>query len=252
MAERTGYAPGAPNWVDLTVPDLEAALTFYGGLFGWEFEDQGEEAGHYHQALKHGKRVAGIGPNQPGTPPMAFWTTYLTGTDVDAHASQIRSAGGKVTFGPMQVLDAGRMVAAQDPAGAMFGIWEPGEHTGAQLHDEHAALSWNELMTRDLEGAAGFYGSLFDYALEPLPEQPEGYRLLKLGDDYVGGIWSLTDESPARWVAYFKFDDVDAGFERVRELGGELTGDPLDSPYGRWAPVRDPQGASFHLISTNP
>ena len=44
MAERTSYAPGSPSWVDLTVPDLEAALTFYGGLLGWEFEDKGEEA----------------------------------------------------------------------------------------------------------------------------------------------------------------------------------------------------------------
>ena len=190
MAERTSYAPGAPSWADLTVPDLEAALTFYGGLFGWEFEDQGEEAGHYHQALKDGRRVAGIGPNQPGTPPMAFWTTYLTGTDVDAHAREITAAGGNVAFGPLQVLEAGRMVAAQDPTGAMFGIWEPGEHKGAQLHDEHAALSWNELMTRDLEGAVRFYGSLFDYTFEPLPDEPEGYRVLKLGGDYVGGIWS--------------------------------------------------------------
>ena len=252
MAERTSYAPGSPSWVDLTVPDLEAALTFYGGLFGWEFEDQGEEAGHYHQALKDGRRVAGIGPNQPGAPPMAFWTTYLTGTDVDAHARAITDVGGNVTFGPMQVLDAGRMVAAQDPAGAMFGIWEPGEHTGAQLHDEHAALSWNELMTRDLDAAVRFYGSLFDYTFDPLPEQPDGYRLLKLGEDYVGGIWRLTDEAPSEWVAYFKYDDVDAGFERARELGGELTADPMDSPYGRWAPVRDPQGARFRLISASP
>ena len=211
MAERTSYAPGAPSWADLTIPDLDAALTFYGGLFGWEFEDQGEEAGHYHQALKDGRRVAGIGPNQPGTPPMAFWTTYLNGTDVDAHAREITAAGGNVAFGPLQVLEAGRMVAAQDPTGAMFGIWEPGEHKGAQLHDEHAALSWNELLTRDLEGAVRFYGSLFDFTFEPLPDEPEGYRVLKLGGDYVGGIWR-TEEVPAQWVAYFKFDDVDAGF----------------------------------------
>jgi predicted enzyme related to lactoylglutathione lyase len=252
MPERTSYAPGTPSWVDLTIPDLEAGLRFYGGLFGWEFEDQGEEAGHYHQCHKDGKRVAGIGPNQPGSPPMAFWTTYLTGTDVDAHASAITAAGGTVMFGPLQVLTAGRMVAAQDPTGALFGIWEPGEHKGAQLADEHATLSWSELMTRDLDAAVRFYGSLFDYTFEPLPEEPEGYRLLKLGDDIVGGIWRMTGEDESHWVAYFKYDDVDAGFERARELGGELLTEPTDSPYGRWATVRDPQGATFRLISTNP
>jgi predicted enzyme related to lactoylglutathione lyase len=248
MAERASYAPGTPSWVDLTVPDLAVALTFYGGLFGWEFEDQGEQAGHYHQALKDGRRVAGIGPNQPGTPPMAFWTTYLTGTDVHAHAAAIASAGGQVRFGPLQVLEAGRMVAGEDPAGAMFAIWEPGEHKGAQLADEHATLAWNELMTPDLDGAVRFYGTLFEYTFEPLPEDPGGYRLLKVGDDTVGGIWSLTDGTPAHWVTYFRYDDVDVGFDRARELGGELTGEPVDSPYGRWAPVRDPQGAVFRLI----
>jgi uncharacterized protein len=252
MPERDSYDPGTPSWVDLTTPDLDGALRFYGGLFGWEFEDQGEEAGHYHQALKHGKRVAGIGPNQPGSPPMAFWTTYLTGTDVDAHAAAIAEAGGNVTFGPMQVLEAGRMVAAQDPAGAMFGIWEPGEHKGAQLVNEHGTLGWNELLTPDLDGAVRFYGALFDYAFEGLPEDPSGYRLLKLGERFVGGIWTVTDGTPPHWVTYFKFDEVDSGFERARELGGELLGEPSDSTYGRYGAVRDPQGAVFLLIETNP
>jgi predicted enzyme related to lactoylglutathione lyase len=155
-------------------------------------------------------------------------------------------------FGPLQVLTAGRMVAAQDPTGAMFGIWEPGEHTGAQLHDEHAALSWNELLTSDLDTAVRFYGALFEYAFEPLPEAPEDYRILKLDDAYVGGIWREADGTPPYWVAYFKYDDVDAGFELARELGGELVDEPDDSPYGRWATVRDPQGAVFRLISTRP
>ena len=65
MPERTSYDPGTPSWVDLTTTDLEGALRFYGDVFGWEFEDMGEEAGHYHQARLRGKRVAGIGPTQP-------------------------------------------------------------------------------------------------------------------------------------------------------------------------------------------
>ena len=110
MAERTSYEPGTPSWVDLTTPDLEASLRFYGELFGWEFEDAGEEAGHYHQALLRGKRVAGIGPNPPGSPPMTFWSTYFSGSDVDAHAKAITEAGGTVSFGPTDVMDQGRML----------------------------------------------------------------------------------------------------------------------------------------------
>ena len=38
MPERDGYIPGVPCWVDTSQPDPGAALAFYGGLFGWEFE----------------------------------------------------------------------------------------------------------------------------------------------------------------------------------------------------------------------
>ena len=65
-------------------------------------------------------------------------------------------------------------------------------------------------------------------------------------------VWQTADGTPPYWVAYFKYDDVDGGFERARELGGELMDEPNDSQYGRWATVRDPQGAVFRLISTNP
>lgn len=31
----TDYVPGAPNWVDLGTPDVDAAAAFYGAVFGW-------------------------------------------------------------------------------------------------------------------------------------------------------------------------------------------------------------------------
>jgi uncharacterized protein len=55
-------------------------------------------------------------------------------------------------------------------------------------------------------------------------------------------------EAPPHWLAYFQLDDVDAGLERVRSLGGQVLRDPVDTPYGRYAPVQDPQGATFVLI----
>ena len=248
MAERTSYAPGTPSWVDLTTPDLQDALRFYGGLFGWEFEDAGEQAGHYHQALLRGKRVAGIGPNPPESPPMAFWSTYFSGSDVDAHAKAIADAGGTVSFGPTEVMDQGRMVVGQDPAGAMFGVWEPRAHAGAQLVNEHAAFSWNELIGRDAEGAARFYGSVFGLTFEDLPDAD--YKLARVDGDVVAGISGMGGELSPHWLTYFMHDEVDAGFDRARELGGELVGDIVDSPFGRYARVRDPQGAVFGLISS--
>ena len=253
MTERTSYPTGTPSWVDLSTPDLEGALAFYGGLFGWDLQDAGEEAGHYHQAHVRGKRVAGIGPAQPGGPPMAFWTTYLAGEDADAHAEAVRAAGGAVIVGPMDIFGEGRMLVAAEPGGAMFGVWEPRAHHGSELVNEDGAPTWNELYTRDLAASTRFYGAVFGHEYEPLPELPDGYSLVKVGGDVVAGMVQITDviaapETPPYWLAYFELEDVDAGFARVRELGGELLSEPRDSPYGRWAAVRDPQGGVFALI----
>jgi predicted enzyme related to lactoylglutathione lyase len=252
MAERTSYAPGTPSWVDLTTSDLQASLKFYGELFGWEFQDAGEEAGHYHQVLVRGKRVAGIGPNAEGSPPMTFWSTYFAGSDVDAHAKAVTDAGGTVSFGPMDVLDQGRMLVAQDTAGAMFGIWEPRAHAGAQLVNEHATLSWNELIGRDVEAAARFYGAVFGSSFDDLPDAPPdvSYRLIKVGDAVVGGISGMGGDLPPHWLTYFMHDDVDAGLGKARELGGEQIGETVDSPYGRYGRIRDPQGGVFALIQS--
>ena len=172
---------------DLTTTDLDGALRFYGDLFGWGFEDMGEEAGHYHQARLRGKRVAGVGPTQPGAPPMTAWTTYLAGRDVEAHAAAVSENGGNVVFGPIDVFDQGRMIVAQDPTGAMFGVWEPRAHSGAELVNENATFTWNELMTRDVDAATRFYGAVFGQQFEPLPETPDGsYQLIKVDDRMVG------------------------------------------------------------------
>jgi uncharacterized protein len=253
MAERDGYEPGTPSWVDLTTPDLDAALVFYGGLFGWEFEDAGEEAGHYHQALLRGRRVAGLGPVPPGSPAAAYWTTYFAGRDVDAHAAAIGAAGGRVLHGPMDVLGQGRFLIAADPEGAMFGVWEPQAHTGAQLVNENATLTWNQLATRDIDGAARFFGAVFGHTFEALPDgPPEAYQVFKVSGHVAGGVIALPHDVPAQaqahWLTYFWLDDVDAGAERVRELGGSVLREPTDSPYGRSATFQDPQGALFAVI----
>jgi uncharacterized protein len=258
MPERTSYEPGTPSWVDLSTTDLEGALRFYGDLFGWEFEDMGEEAGHYHQARLRGKRVAGVGPTQPGAPPMTIWTTYLAGSDADAQAAAIGENGGAVLFGPMEIFDQGRQLVGQDPTGAMFGVWEPRAHTGAELVNEHATFTWNELMTRDVGAATRFYAAVFGHEFEPLPETPDGsYQLIKVAGKVAGGFWRLPGEVPpevpAHWTTYFQMDDLDAALEQLRAAGGAVTADPVDSPYGRWAIVADPQGGAFRIIeSANP
>ena len=63
------YAPGTPLWVDHTSPDVQAAVSFYSDLFGWQAQDMGEEAGHYTMFSSNGKVVAATTPPMsPGNP----------------------------------------------------------------------------------------------------------------------------------------------------------------------------------------
>ena len=96
MPERDGYIPGVPCWVDTSQPDPEAAVDFYSGLFGWEFEDvmPPGSPGKYFVARLHGGDVAAVGSIPEGAPPVATWNTYVWVDSADETASKVRDAGG--------------------------------------------------------------------------------------------------------------------------------------------------------------
>src|SRR5215472_11295881 len=79
LPDRDGYIAGVPCWVDTSQPDPEAAAEFYGGLFGWEFEDAmpaGSPA-RYLIARLRGGDVAAVGSQADGAPPAPAWKTYV-------------------------------------------------------------------------------------------------------------------------------------------------------------------------------
>ena len=126
MAERDGYIAGVPCWVDTNQPDPTAAAAFYGGLFGWEFDDVTPEgsASQYLLARIRGGEVAGISALPEGAPAQATWDTYIWVDSADETAAKVRAAGGAVLREPFDVMDAGRTAVLADTEGATFCIWE--------------------------------------------------------------------------------------------------------------------------------
>ncbi|MFI5028475.1 MAG: VOC family protein [Solirubrobacterales bacterium] len=257
MSEMTTYQPGTPSWVDLGSPDLGASAAFYAPLFGWEVaeSENAEQTGGYRQAMKDGKPAGGMMPlMQQGQPPA--WTTYISVDDADVTAAAVRDGGGNVLAEPMAVMDLGRMAVFADPAGAVFGVWQPGTFPGAGIVNEPGAITWNELNTRDLEGAKSFYGAVFGWAFED--EEMEGtgsYTTIQLGGSPVGGIFDMSarpdipDMVPAHWQVYFAVEDTDATIAEAKERGGEVMVEPVDIRVGRFAVLKDPHGASFAVIA---
>ncbi len=247
MTEITAYAPGTPSWVDIGVPDIAAAASFYSGLFGWETQDMGEEAGHYTMCLLRGKPVAAIGPAMNPGPPA--WMTYITVADVDETAAAITAAGGTVVVPPMDVMTAGRMAVASDPTGAFFSIWQAGESIGAEIVNEPGTLCWNELSTRDVDAALAFYETVFGLVAQRSPE----YNEFKLGDAIVGGCMQMPAEMPAEvpanWLAYFAVADLESAQARATELGATKVFGPMDAgDTGRFCIFTDPMAAAFAMI----
>jgi predicted enzyme related to lactoylglutathione lyase len=249
----TAWGDGTPCWVDLGVTDIARAGAFYAELFGWEVRPGPPEAGGYAGCRKDGRQVAGIGPKMgpPEQPP--GWTTYLAASDAAGTARRIEAAGGRLLMGPMDVMDLGRMALAADPGGAVFGLWQAGQHTGVQLANEPGSLTWNENLSRDFDGNKEFYQAVFGYEYGDIGAPGFRYATLKTGGTEVGGIGELDSGLPAEvaahWSVYFAVTDTDVAVTMVTELGGSAVRPPWDSPYGRIAIVADPEGAAFSLIS---
>jgi predicted enzyme related to lactoylglutathione lyase len=272
MPERDGYIPGVPCWVDTSQPNPEAALSFYRGMFGWEFENvmPPGSGGDYFIGRIRGGDVAAVGSTPPGAPPMAQWNTYVWVDSADQTATKARDAGGAVAMEPFDVMEAGRMAVLTDPEGAAFCVWQAKANKGAKVVNEHGSLNFNGLATRDPEGAKAFYGAVFGWKTLPLPagemwtlpgygdhleERSPGLRgqMAQMGApegfiDVVAALNSIADDdsqTPAHWSVTFAVDDADAAAAKATELGGEVVAGPLDAPWTKMVVIKDPQGAIF-------
>lgn len=252
MAERTQYTPGTFSWADLTTTDQEAAKQFYGGLFGWEFEDNPVGDGVvYSMASLSGKPVGAISP-QPqqqrdaGVPPL--WNSYVTVTSADETLAKARELGATIHAPAFDVMDVGRMGVIQDPQGAYVMAWEPRSHIGAGLVNGAGLLSWNELASPDPEASGLFYSRLFDWKIDAMEGMGMPYLVIANSDGHGnGGIRQAADTEPCYWLVYFGSDDATATLARVEELGGTRLSEPMEIPQGTIAVAQDPQGAVFAL-----
>jgi len=255
MPEVKQYAQGTPSWVDLATSDEKGALKFYGALFGWK--DSPLPVGpnqFYHMQQVRGLDAAAIAQlddaqKKQGVP--SHWQTYFTVTSVDEAAKRTQQAGGKLLFGPTDVLEAGRMALVQDPQGGIFAVWQPRQHIGCRVTMEPGALVWNELQTTDSKKAAAFYSAVLKVETGRMPG-PMEYTLLKVGGKDVAGIMDIPKEIgpvPPYWMVYFGVADVDASVKKAQSLGAKVLAKPMDVPgVGRFATLQDPQGAVFSVF----
>ncbi|WP_415953524.1 VOC family protein [Streptomyces sp. KLOTTS4A1] len=255
----TDFITGSLVWTDLGTPDIAAANAFYGGVFGWDAETSSEEYGGYVTYRSNGKAVAG-GMQVPPEQADPAWGIYFQTPDADATGKAVVQASGTELMAPMDVGPLGRMALYADPAGASFGLWQPGEVKGFEVVNEPGALNWVELYTPDVPAAAAFYGAAIGLHTSAVDFPGGSYTTVHPGPDPEGMYGGIADQAQdpgqsgrAHWLPYFEVEDVDRSVAKARELGASVQMEPTSmAGVGRLAQLSDPFGARFAVIKGDP
>jgi predicted enzyme related to lactoylglutathione lyase len=118
--------PQHVRWNELATSDPDGAIDFYGKQFGWGQEgdmDMGE-MGKYRFIQNRGTNIGAIMPKPPQLP-VSMWTYYIGVDDINRAVDAIKSGGGQVLNGPMEIPGGEYAVNAMDPQGASFGLVGP-------------------------------------------------------------------------------------------------------------------------------
>ncbi|MCB5911694.1 VOC family protein [Streptomyces pinistramenti] len=251
----TAFADGAPCWVDVLLPDLDAGKRFYGALFGWTFDEGAAEFGGYTQAFRDGRKAAGLMPRSNEEMPTG-WGIFFATADIGRTATAIREAGGRIRHEAMRVGDLGSMLIAADPAGAVFGAWQAGTHTGFEISGRPGGYVWMGLNTRDPQAADAFYAKVFGFVgVEGSPMARPDFLPWRLrGQEREIGCRIAMDASlpadlPSHFTVCFLVGDMGTAVRTATGLGGEVVARPQDTPGGPFAVFRDNQGATFGVMA---
>ena len=254
------YKQGTPCWTDLSTTDQNGAKEFYSKIFGWEYQDipMGDDQ-VYSMATIDGSEAAAIftqvaQESEAGVP--SHWNVYIAVDDLDAIASKLPDLGGTLIADELDEDESGRMMVAQDPSGAFISFWQAKENIGAEVRDEHGALTWAEVLTSDQESAGKFYSELLDVTIMdsgmPTPEG-DPYHMIFVDGEPTAGIMTLPPNLvemnvPPHWEVYFRVDDAHAVAEKAASMGAQIMFGPEVLPMvGTIGVLQDPQGAVFGI-----
>jgi predicted enzyme related to lactoylglutathione lyase len=111
-----------------------------------------------------------------------------------------------------------------------------------------AAPCWVHLVTRDLEAAQSFYGSVLGWTFRPGGLGRE-FATARVGEVPVAGIGAVASDYQigVSWTPYFAVRDADIATDRIRERSGTVGVGPMTLGNGRAVLAADRDGASFGL-----
>ena len=242
--------PGKVIWVDLVTPDLAAAEHFYGGMFGWTFQQIRPE---YAVALLGGRPLGGIvqrtvptgQKRQPG------WLTFIAVADLEAADKAALAHGAKSLAPPKTYPRRGSQAVFADPAGAVFAMLASSTGDSGDYLSVPGEWIWSSLFTSDPARSADFYKAVFGYEVYDLPSDDDAQHVILASDDYArAGIHTLRPgHRHPHWLDFVRVIDTQQATAQAVALGGRVLVEPyVDRHGGHVAVIADPYGAPVGLM----
>jgi len=216
--------PGRFVWHDLLTKDVGAAKRFYGGLFGWRFEDTKRGERPYVLARSGSTVVAGMVDVSANAATGPQWLSYMSVADVDRSVAQARTDGGQVLVEARNFPNARAAVIA-DPQGAPLGLAQVRQRIPEAADPLPGHFFWDEYLARDAGKALDFYKRLGGYE-SAISDSRLGseYHILR-STRARAGLFQLpataTGVEP-NWLPYVLAPDPAALAARVESLGGRV------------------------------
>jgi uncharacterized protein len=249
------HHPGKVIWADLVTPDLAGAKRFYGGLFGWTFNDIHTGDTDYSIAVLNGEPVGGLLQRsvQAGQQRQPAWLTFISVRDVAAAERIAVAHGGKVLSKPRSYPQRGRQAVFSDPQGAVFAVLQSSSGDPPDELADPGEWIWSSLVTRDPGTGAAFYQAVFGYEVFDLPEDDGLQHVLLSTSDYARASANTlpvdTSKRHPHWVNFVRVVSTTDAVAKVQSLGGRVLVEPHPDRHGGLvAVVADPAGAPFGLL----
>ena len=106
--------------VEIPADDTGQGRSFWGGLFGWQFEEFPGGQGEYHMMRISEQQGGAVTNMEPGKKGMR---AYFSVDDIKAGAAKVNELGGSAGE-PMSVPSMGWFATCTDPHGNEFGLWQ--------------------------------------------------------------------------------------------------------------------------------
>jgi predicted enzyme related to lactoylglutathione lyase len=241
--------PGKFVWFDLVTSDPAAARSFYGKVFGWDF--QAVSGGNDYSVIVAGGRPIGgvFQPVAARAPAGTRWLSFASVGDMVGVLARLEQLGFTKLLPATTVPGRGQQAIVRDPQGAILGLMHSSSGDPPDKPVESGEFFWVDLYTTDTVASAAAY-SYVGYKVVPAGDDAGNRMLLESRGYARAGITPLpADAHQSGWLPYVQVDDVAATIAAATSAGGKVLLEPDPALIdGNVAVIGDPLGGIIGVI----